>query len=117
VKLILSPDSDYHVAEERMLNAVESVYDKYRNKIEEQHRHMEQTFAFGLDLPEPKSRLRLTQTGLEVVIQYPLDLERSAEIDDQIIRELLAALEKPPKLKLVGSGIPNIQPVLDHTPS
>ena len=117
VKLILSPDSDYHMAEERMLNAVESVYARYRNKIEEQHRHMEQTFAFGLDLPEPKSRLRLTQTGLEVVIQYPLDLERSAEIDDQIIRDLLAALEKPPKLKLVGSGIPNIQPVLDHAAS
>jgi small-conductance mechanosensitive channel len=116
VTLILSPDSDYYVAEQRMLSAVEGVYAKYRNKIEEQHRRMEQTFALGLDLPQPKSRLRLTQTGLEVVIRYPLELERSAEIDDQIIRELLAALEKPPKLKLVGSGTPNIQPILDgHT--
>jgi small-conductance mechanosensitive channel len=117
VKLILSPDSDYHVAEERMLNVVQSVYAKYRSKIEDQHRHMEQTFALGVDVPAPKSRLRLTQTGLEVVIQYPLDLERSAEVDDQIIRELLTALEKPPKLKLVGSGTPNIQPVLDRTAS
>jgi small-conductance mechanosensitive channel len=117
VHLILSPDSDYHMAEERMLNAVQSVYAKYRSKIEEQYRHMEQTLALGVDVPEPKSRLRLTQTGLEVVIQYPLDLERSAEIDDQMIRELLTALEKPPKLKLVGSGTPNIQPVLDRTAS
>jgi small-conductance mechanosensitive channel len=117
VHLILSPDSDYHMAEERMLNAVQSVYAKYRSKIEEQYRHMEQTFALGVEVPEPKSRLRLTQTGLEVVIQYPLDLERSAEIDDQIIRELLTALEKPPKLKLVGSGTPNIQPVLDRAAS
>jgi small-conductance mechanosensitive channel len=113
VTLILSPDSDYYVAEQRMLGAVEGVYAKYRNKIEEQHRRMQQTFALGLDLPQPKSRLRLTQTGLEVVIRYPLELDRSAEIDDQIIRELLAALEKPPKLKLVGSGTPNIQPILD----
>ncbi len=113
VTLILSPDSDYHLAEQRMLDAVQGVYAKYRDKIEEQHRHMEQAFTLGLEVPQPKSRLRLTQTGLEVVIRYPLELERSAEIDDEIIRELLAALEKPPKLKLVGSGTPNIQPVLD----
>ena len=115
VTLILSPDSDYHLAEQRMLGAVKSVYAKYRDKIEEQHRHIEKTFTLGLDLPEPKSRLRLTQTGLEVVIRYPLELENSSEIDDEIIRELLSALEKPPKLKLVGSGTPNIQPVSDGT--
>jgi small-conductance mechanosensitive channel len=113
VTLILSPDSDYHLAEQRMLDAVQRVYAKYHDKIEEQHRHMEQSYALGLDVPQPKSRLRLTQTGLEVVIRYPLEVERSAEIDDEVIRELLAALEKPPKLKLVGSGTPNIQPVVD----
>jgi small-conductance mechanosensitive channel len=115
VTLILSPDTDYQLAEKRILGAVESVYATYRKGIEEQHHQVEQTFALPLDVPEPKSRLRLTQTGLEVVIRYPLELEKSAEIDDQIIRELLAALEKPPKLKLVGSGTPNIQPVVDGT--
>jgi len=117
VSLTLSPDSDYHLAEERVLGAVQKVYETYRDKIEAQHRHIEKTFAFALELPQPKSRLRLTQTGLEVVIRYPLELEMSAEIDDQIIRELLTALEKPPKLKLVGSGTPNIQPVLDGHPA
>jgi len=117
VTLILSPDSDFHQAEERLLDAVQKVYSTYSSKIEEQHRHMEQSFALAVDAPQPKSRLRLTQTGLEVVIRYPLELERSAEIDDQIIRELLIALQKPPKLKLVGSGTPNIQPVLDGTPA
>jgi len=117
VTLILSPDSDYHQAEDRMLGAVQKVYSTYSSKIEEQHRHMEQSFALAVDIPQPKSRLRLTQTGLEVVIRYPLELERSAEIDDQIIRELLIALQKPPKLKLVGSGTPNIQPVLDGAPA
>ena len=117
VTLILSPESDYHQAEDRLLDAVQKVYSTYSSKIEEQHRHMEQSFALAVDVPQPKSRLRLTQTGLEVVIRYPLELERSAEIDDQIIRELLIALQKPPKLKLVGSGTPNIQPVLDGTPA
>jgi small-conductance mechanosensitive channel len=115
VTLILSPDTDYQLAEKRILGAVESVYANYHDRIEEQHRQVEKTFALGLDMPQPKSRLRLTQTGLEVVIRYPLELERSAEIDDQIIRQLLTALERPPKLKLVGSGTPNIQPVVDGT--
>jgi small-conductance mechanosensitive channel len=115
VKLILAPDSDYSLAEKRMLSAVEKVYATYRDKIVQQHRQMENTYGFGVDLPEPKSRLYLTQTGLEVVIRYPLELKHSAEIDDEITRALLEALEKPPKLKLVGSGTPNIQRVADVT--
>jgi small-conductance mechanosensitive channel len=117
VTLILSPDSDYRLAEERIMGAVEAVYARYRDKIVEQHKHIEKTFTLGLEIPEPNSRLRLTQSGLEVVIRYPLELERSSEIDDQIIRELLSALDKPPKLKLVGSGTPNIQPVLSGNPA
>lgn len=115
VTLILSPDTDYQLAEKRIMGAVENVYATYREGIEQQHRQVEKNFALPLDLPQPKSRLRLTQTGLEVIIRYPLELDRSSEVDDQIIRELLAALEKPPKLKLVGTGTPNIQPVVDGT--
>jgi len=117
VKLILAPDNDYNHAEKRMLSAVEGVYGKYRDKIIQQHRLMENAYSLGVDLPEPKSRLHLTQSGLEVVIRYPLELEHSAEIDDEITRSLLDALEKPPKLKLVGSGTPNIQRVMDGIPA
>ena len=117
VKLILAPDNDYNLAEKRMLSAVEGVYGKYRDKIIQQHRLMENAYSLGVDLPEPKSRLHLTQSGLEVVIRYPLELEHSAEIDDEITRALLDALEKPPKLKLVGSGTPNIQRVMDGIPA
>jgi small-conductance mechanosensitive channel len=113
VSLTLSPDTDYRLAEDRVLGAVQAVYATYQKHIEDQHRHIGRTFTLALDVPQPQSRLRLTQTGLEVVIRYPLELEKSAEIDDQIIRELLAALKRPPQLKLVGSGTPNIQSVPD----
>ena len=62
------------------------------------------------------SHLRFTQIGLEVVIRYPLDLENSSEVDDQITRQLLDELEEAPKLQLVGSGAPNIRAVLTETP-
>jgi small-conductance mechanosensitive channel len=113
VTLTLAPQTDYHLAETRMLSAVEKVYGGYREKIEQQHRQMERTLNVSVPVPRPVSRVRLSQSGLEVVIRYPIELERAAEIDDKITRELLDALEQRPKLKLVGTGTPNIQPVSD----
>lgn len=115
VTLTLAPQTDYHLAETRMLSAVEKVYSEYREKIEQQHRHMERTLNMTVAVPRPVSRVRLSQSGLEVVIRYPIELERAAEIDDKITRELLDALEQRPRLKLVGTGTPNIQPVTDGT--
>jgi hypothetical protein len=102
------------MAEKRIMSVIEKVYGSYRNKLEYQARQMERTFSLPLGFPKPTSRLRVTQTGLEVVMRYPVDLENSSQIDDQITRELLGALEQPPRLKLVGSGVPNIQPVADQ---
>jgi small-conductance mechanosensitive channel len=115
VSLTLAPESDYAMAEERVLGAVEKVYAEYRDRIEQQHHEMERTLSVAVPRPKPRSRLRLTQNGLEVVIRYPVELENAAEVDDRITRELLHALTQPPKLKLVGTGIPNIQPVKDDS--
>ncbi len=115
VSLTLAPESNYATAEERVLGAVEKVYAEYRDRIEQQHREMERTLSVSVAPPRPRSRLRLTQTGLEVVVRYPVELESAAEIDDRITRELLHSLEQPPRLKLVGTGIPNIQPVNDES--
>src|SRR6185437_714710 len=35
--LTLSPDSDYHLAETKLMGAVESVYNEYKDRIEQQH--------------------------------------------------------------------------------
>jgi small-conductance mechanosensitive channel len=113
VSLTLAPETDYRVAEKRMLDAVESVYVDYHDRIEHQHRQMERTLNMTVAVPRPYSRLRLTQSGLEVVIRYPIELDRATEIDDRVTRELLIALQQKPRLKVVGSGTPNIQPVTD----
>lgn len=114
VSLTLAPESDYGQAEKRVLGAVEKVYGEYRERMEQQHRDMERTLNIEVAVPRPRSRLRLTQSGLEVVVRYPVELETSTEIDDKITRELLHSLEQPPRLKLVGTGTPNIQPVRDE---
>lgn len=115
VSLTLAPESDYAQAEKRILGAIEKVYGEYRERIEQQHREMERTLSIiDVAVPKPRGRLRLTQSGLEVVVRYPVELENATEVDDRITRELLHSLEQPPRLKLVGTGIPNIQPVSEQ---
>jgi hypothetical protein len=44
------------------------------------------------------------------VVHYPVEIRRSAEIDDRVTRKLLETIEQEPSLKLVASGTPRIQP-------
>jgi small-conductance mechanosensitive channel len=112
ITLTLAPEGNYRAVEERLVSAVEAVYADYRDNIERQRRHLEKTIGpFAANSLGPQSRLHLTKAGLEVVIRYPLELEKAAEFDDRITREVLDAIEREPKLKIVGSGTPNIQAV------
>jgi small-conductance mechanosensitive channel len=109
VGLTLSPDSDYHLAEEKLLAAVQSVYGEYRESIEAQRQRASDSIHIQLSSPEPQGRLRFVDSGLEFVVRYPVDIRRAAEIDDQITRKLLETIEKEPKLKLVATSTPKIQ--------
>ena len=112
ITLTIAPDSDYREVERRMMEAVNKVFDEYRESMESQHQHMQRALSqLSIHSLGPASRVRLTQTGVEIVIRYPVDLDRAEEIDDRIARELLAATGREPKLKILGSGTPTIQPV------
>lgn len=115
VTVTLAPTADYHLAEKRMREAVERVYEQYKEKIEQQHRRMEQTLNMPIAMPRIRTRINPKQSGLEVSIRYPVDVEQAADIDDQVARELMDALKQPPELKLAGTGVPSIQAVGDET--
>lgn len=111
ITLTLPSESDYHQVEDRMLGVVKKVYDEYRDDMERQRRTMERSLSpLSVHPLGPESRLRLTQSGLEVVIRYPVELDKSAEIDDRIARELLDATKHDPKLKVVSNEAPTIEP-------
>jgi small-conductance mechanosensitive channel len=114
ISLTLAAESNYHLVEQRIMDAVNTVYAEYKDAMEAQRRRMEQNLS-GMPIRplDPESRLRLTQNGLEVVIRYPVELSNAAQIDDKMARALLDAIGKEPRLRLVGSGTPNLQPVTD----
>ncbi|HZU30526.1 MAG TPA: mechanosensitive ion channel family protein, partial [Candidatus Angelobacter sp.] len=109
ITLTLDPHSDYRQVEKTMMEAVNKVYAEYGDKLETQRRNVERSLNSTLESFSPESRLHLTQTALEVVIRYPVELGNAGEIDDRITRELLNAIERDPKLRLQVSAGPSIK--------
>jgi small-conductance mechanosensitive channel len=106
VTVALGPQSNYRQVEQRMLNAVNNVLAEYREKIEMQRRNMERAlYSLRGSSFDPESRLRLTPSGLEVVIHYPVELGKATEIDDRVTRELLEALAHEPGVQFLGTQI------------
>jgi len=93
--------SDHASVEKRLRETVEAVFSDYRDEMERQYRQVDRTVAaIPKGTLQPKARLHLAESGLEVVIRYPVDLMHAAEIDDRVTRELL---------KAAGPGSPNIK--------
>ncbi|MFI5104376.1 MAG: mechanosensitive ion channel domain-containing protein, partial [Terriglobales bacterium] len=109
ITLTLDPKSDYRQVEQRMMEAVNKVFAEYRDKMEMQRRSVERSLNSPVAAFAPESRLHLTQTALEVVIRYPVELGNAGEIDDRLTREILDAIERHPSLRLQVSAGPVIR--------
>jgi small-conductance mechanosensitive channel len=109
VSMTLSPDSDYKLAQDVLMQAVESVFNNYKDRIAEQHHVAASQVHLPMQEPQPQGRLRFVDAGLEFAIRYPVEISQASEVDDQITRALLAKIESEPKLKMVISGTPRIQ--------
>ena len=106
ITLTIGPEGHYHEAEQRLMEAVNKVYAEYHEKMELQRRSMERALnSARIKEFTPESRLRLTGSGLEIVIRYPVELSSAADIDDRITRELIEAIAREPRLHLLGSTV------------
>jgi small-conductance mechanosensitive channel len=114
VALTLSPDSDYRLAESRLMEAVESVFNEYKQNIERQYANVQRSMQVQLSPPRPQGRMRLVEAGLEFVVRYPVEIGRAGEINDRITRKLLETIDQEPSLRLVSSGTPRIQAAEDR---
>ena len=105
----LHPGGDYKLAEEKILEAVRSVYEQYRDYFTRQHGDAERRIDIQVRLPEPHAQLQSSDTGLESVVRYPVGLDRVAEMDSKVIRKLIELMEQQPGLKEATSGFPKIR--------
>jgi small-conductance mechanosensitive channel len=111
VALTLAPDTDHALAEKRLMAAVQSVFEKYKDSIDRQHQTANEILHVPLEEPRPQSRLRFVDAGMELIIRYPVELEHSSAIEDQVTRAVMEAIQREPKFTLVAAGVPRIQAV------
>jgi small-conductance mechanosensitive channel len=109
ITLTLDPKTNYRQVEQRMMEAVNKVFAEYRDKMELQRRNVERSLNSTLAAFAPESRLHLTQTSLEVVIRYPVEMTNAGEIDNRVTRAILEALELDPNLRFQVSAGPTVR--------
>jgi small-conductance mechanosensitive channel len=101
--------ADYNLAEEKLLAAVNLVYDKYKKDIERQHDDLERRIEIQMKPPTPQAKLHYADAGLEFLVRYPTEIRTASEIDEEVIKAVLDAIEKDPKLKAAVTGWPRIR--------
>jgi small-conductance mechanosensitive channel len=110
ITLTLDAKGNYQQVEKKMMEAVNNIFAAYRDRMETQRQNVERSLNSTLDSFTPESRLHLTQTALEIVIRYPVELGNAGEIDDRMTRSILDAIESDPKLRAQVSEGPTMKP-------
>jgi small-conductance mechanosensitive channel len=109
VSITVSRSCDHAQAEKQVMAAVESVYRDYREKVERQYEAVRTSLNLHTDAPRPEARVRFVDSGLEIVVRYPVEIGAAAATDDRITRELLDLVSTQPNLQNHITGSPKVQ--------
>ena len=110
LRLTLTPDCDYRLAEKRILEVVNGVFARYRDTIQRESRRVELDLNIRFEMPKPQSRIELRTTGLAMVVRYPVPLHDAVQTADEIARRLVDALRREPGLELTSQGTESLRP-------
>jgi small-conductance mechanosensitive channel len=109
VTLTLTADTDFQLVESKLDEAVNTVYDEYRAKIEEEYAALQQAVDVQLSVPRPESRVQFTDTGVQFTVRYPAEMKHASTTDDRVLKALSDAIATEPKFKFAPAGRPRVQ--------
>ncbi len=105
----LAPGTDYAKVEQKILDAVNSVFGTYEHSIERQHALVERILDTSVARPEPRAVLNLVPTGVELTVLFPVEILHAANIDDQVTRKLIEVVNSDAELKAAVTGSPQLR--------
>jgi small-conductance mechanosensitive channel len=109
ITLTLDRDSDYPSVEKRVTAAVDAAFREYSSELEYQRMQIERSLtSVSVQDLKPRVRFRLTPSGLDVIVRFPVEFGKGPEVDERVTRELLTAIKQEPRLRVVGSDIPTV---------
>jgi len=110
IVLKFAPESDYRAIRDRVREAIDAAFTDYRDSLERQRRQMEMSLtSISASELKPRAHIHFTTSAIEVIIRYPVVMEKAAEIDERVIGDIFAAVDREPKLKLMNSDIPPLR--------
>ena len=109
VTLTLLADTDLQLAESKLHEAVDKVYQVYRPKIEQEYSTLQQTVDIHLSVPRPESRVQYTDTGIQFLVRYPAEMRNASETDDRVLQALSDTITAEPKFQFAPGGRPRLQ--------
>lgn len=107
IKLTFDAESDHHMVRERISKAIDTALADYKEPLARQREQMERNLA-AVPATElnAKTRMHFTPAGLELLVHYPVVLQKAQEIDDKLMSAVITEVGKEPKLKLIASELP-----------
>jgi hypothetical protein len=109
VVVMIAPNGNHQAAQEKLVAAVDSVYSQYRADIEQQHAAIQRHVDIQVEMPRPEARLQFADTGLELIVRYPVEIRKAPDIDEQMTRKVLDLVENDATLKTAVTGNPKIR--------
>ena len=109
VAVSLAPGGNYKLAQDKLSNAVDSIYEQYREDLEGQLSGIERHFEMQLKAPTPEAKLKLVENRLELVVRYPVEIRKASQIDDQVTRALVDLVNNDPDLRAAVGSTPTIR--------
>jgi len=109
IAVTLAPGGNYKLVQDKILGAVNSVYEQYRERIERQLGGIERQTEIQLKSPTPDAKLQLSDSGPEFIVRYPVDIRTASEIDDRVTRAVVDLMNRDAELKNAITGLPKIR--------
>jgi len=105
----LVPGGNHKLAQEKLFQAVNAIHDQYRGAFERQRGLVERRIEVQLETPSPETRLQFGDTGLELLIRYPVEIRNESVTDEQVTRKVLEVIQNDPEVQAAVIGSPKIR--------
>ena len=101
--------ADYRKAVTTVEGAVTTIYNGYKQEIEQQHRDLESWMDADVDRPSVECRLQLVDGGLQLNIRFPVGIRNAAQVDEKVTERLLTLMQDDAEVKAAVSSGPEIK--------
>jgi small-conductance mechanosensitive channel len=105
----LVPGGNHKIAQEELFQAINAVHEQYREGFERQRGFIERRIEVQLKTPSPETRLQFGDTGLELLVRYPVEIRNESVTDEQVTRKVLEVIQSDSEVQAAVVGSPKIR--------